>query len=65
MVHLGFAFYDEHGQCIIPEEQLPNILNFDETCLSTDGSEGRRGGASGDRPSRSKVSDDWEGDEQR
>jgi hypothetical protein len=44
LVHLGFAFYDEHGQCIIPDEQLPNIINFDETCLSTDGSEGRRGG---------------------
>ena len=39
LVHLVFAFYDEHGQCIIPDEQLQNILNFNETCLSTDGSE--------------------------
>ena len=44
LVDLGFAFHDEHGQCIIPDDQLRNILNFDESCLSLDGSEGRRGG---------------------
>ena len=44
LVDLGFAFYDEDGKCVIPDEQLCNILNFDETCLSADGSEGRRGG---------------------
>jgi hypothetical protein len=44
LVDLGFAFYDEHGECIISDEQMQNILNFDETCLSVDGSEGRRGG---------------------
>ncbi len=36
LINLGFAFYDEHGEC--------NIINFDKTCLSLDGSEGRRGG---------------------
>ena len=44
MVNLGFTFNDKHGECIIPDEQIRNILNFDETCLSLDGSEGRRGG---------------------
>jgi hypothetical protein len=34
LVHLRFAFYDEHGQCIIPNEQLQNILDFNETCLT-------------------------------
>jgi len=44
LVDLGFAFYDERGECIVPDEQIRNIINFDETCLSLDGSEGRRGG---------------------
>ncbi len=44
MVDLGFAFNDKRGECIVPDEQIRNIINFDETCLSLDGSEGRRGG---------------------
>ena len=35
-VELGFAFYNEQGQCIIPDEMLPYILNFNETCLTAD-----------------------------
>jgi hypothetical protein len=65
LVNLGFAFYDKCGECIVPNEQIWNIINFDENCLSLDGSEGRRRGASRDHPSRSKVSDDREGDQQR
>jgi hypothetical protein len=44
LVDLGFAFYDKDGQCIILDEQIQNIINFDKACLSLDGSEGRRGG---------------------
>jgi hypothetical protein len=44
LVELGFAFYGKDGKVVIPDEQLPNIINFDETCLTADGSEGRRGG---------------------
>ena len=44
LVELGFAHYDEHGGVVIPEDQLHRILNFDETCLSHDGSNGARGG---------------------
>ena len=44
MVDLGFAFYDKRGECIISNEQIRDIINFDETCLSLDGSEGRRRG---------------------
>ncbi len=44
LVELGFAFHDERGQCIIPGEQLQLIINFNETCLSADGREGRKGG---------------------
>ena len=44
LVELGFASYDKRGQCVIPDNQLRFIINFDETCLSADGSEGRRGG---------------------
>jgi len=44
LVELGFAYYDEDEHLIIPDEMLANIINFDETCLSADGSEGRRGG---------------------
>ena len=32
------------GERLIPEHQLKNILNFDETCLSLDGSTLKRGG---------------------
>ncbi len=39
LVNLGFALYDKHGECIIPDEQIRNIINFDETCLSLDGSD--------------------------
>jgi hypothetical protein len=44
LVELGFATRDADGKIAIPAEQLYNIINFDETCLSVDGSEGRRGG---------------------
>jgi hypothetical protein len=44
LVDLGFAFYNKDGQCVIPDEQLCNIGDFDETCLSADGSKGKRGG---------------------
>ena len=40
LVELGFATRDADGKI----EQLYSILNFDETCLSVDGSKGRRGG---------------------
>jgi hypothetical protein len=40
LVELGFATRDADGKI----EQLYSILNFDESCLSVDGSEGRRGG---------------------
>ena len=43
LVELGFAFYNKDGECIIPDEMLPYIINFDATCLSADGSKGRRG----------------------
>jgi hypothetical protein len=44
LVDLGIAFYDKDRQCVIPNKQLCNIVNFDETCLSADGSKGKRGG---------------------
>lgn len=44
LVELGFATRDASDSVVIPEEQLKNIVNFDETCLSLDGSEGNRGG---------------------
>ena len=44
LVELGFATSEADGKNTIPAEQLYNIINFDETCLSVDGSEGRRGG---------------------
>jgi len=44
LVDLGFASRGADGTVTIPEEQLYYIINFDETCLSLDGSEGRRGG---------------------
>jgi hypothetical protein len=43
LVELGFAHHNEHGEVIIPDDQLHRILNFDETCLSHDGSNGARG----------------------
>ena len=44
LVELGMAVRDEiSGKVVIPEEQLSNIGNFDETCLSLDGSIGRMG----------------------
>ena len=33
LVKLRFTFYNECGQCIIPDGQLILIINFDETCL--------------------------------
>jgi hypothetical protein len=45
LVELGFAYRNPiTGQVCIPKEQLRNILNFDETCLSLDGSTTKRGG---------------------
>jgi hypothetical protein len=45
LLELGFAYKDElTGKIKIKSEQLKNILNLDETCLSLDGSEGQRGG---------------------
>ena len=42
---LCFGFHDEGtNDFIIPEEQLRRIINLDESCLSLDGSSGRRGG---------------------
>ena len=45
LVNLCFAFEDNDGNVIIPDEQLRGSSStFDEMCLSIDGSEGRRGG---------------------
>ena len=44
LVELGFATRDEDGTVRIPNEQLPFIINFDETCLSLDGVSGNKGG---------------------
>ena len=44
LVELGFVHHDAEGNVIIPPNQLSRILNFDETCLSHDGSQGSRGG---------------------
>lgn len=45
LVQLGTAIKDPiSGKVSIPEEQLTNIGNFDETCLSLDGSNNNRGG---------------------
>ena len=44
LVELGFATGGGNGKVTISAEQLYFIINFDETCLSVDGSKGRRGG---------------------
>jgi hypothetical protein len=44
LVDLGFATKNNDGKVSIIPVQLCNIINFDETCLSLDGTEGRRGG---------------------
>ena len=46
LVDLGFATWrsEEGGEIDIPIEQLARIMNFDETCLSHDGSANNRGG---------------------
>ena len=44
LIELGFATADEMGHTVIPEEQLNNIVNINETCLSFDGSHGNQGG---------------------
>ena len=44
LIELGFATADEMGHAVIPEEQLNNIVNINETCLSLDGSQGNQGG---------------------
>ena len=44
-MELGFAYYDPiTNKVCIPEEQLRNILNFDKTCMSLDGSTQNLGG---------------------
>jgi hypothetical protein len=44
LVKYGFATIKEDGSLHITEEMKARILNFDETCLSLDGSNGNRGG---------------------
>ena len=44
LFELGFAEKDASGNTFVPEKQLHRIGNFDETCLSLDGSNGSRGG---------------------
>lgn len=46
LVELGFATWvdDVGGEIDIPPDQLVRILNFDETCLTLDGSSCSRGG---------------------
>jgi hypothetical protein len=45
LVELGKAVRDPiSSKVLIPEEQFKNIGNFDETCLSLDGSNNNRGG---------------------
>ncbi len=44
LVGLSFATMQANGKITISAEQLYFIINFDETCLSVDGSKGRRGG---------------------
>ena len=41
---LGFAHRNDDCDLVVPPDQLARILNFDETCLSLDGSKGNRGG---------------------
>ncbi len=44
LVELVFVTRDANGKVTISPEQLYFIINFDEMCLSVDGSKGRRGG---------------------
>jgi hypothetical protein len=44
LIDLGLMEDDGSGKFTIPDHQLRNILNFDETCLSLDGSSINRGG---------------------
>ena len=44
LLDMGFLEYDDDNKPYIPNAQLRNILNFDETCLSLDGSSINRGG---------------------
>jgi hypothetical protein len=44
LLDLGLLEQDESGKLNIPKAQLRNILNFDKTCLSLDGSSINRGG---------------------
>ena len=43
LLELGFAEKVD-GIIVIPQEQLKNIINFDETCICLDGSKNVRGG---------------------
>ncbi len=44
MVDLGSAIRNDNGTVTIPDKMLHFILNFNETCLSVDGTQERRGG---------------------
>jgi hypothetical protein len=45
LIELGTALIDPStNKPYIPKEQLSNICNFDETCLSLDGSNSNHGG---------------------
>jgi hypothetical protein len=44
LVELGFAMRGGERKVTISAEQKCFIINFDETCISVDGSKGRRGG---------------------
>ena len=44
LIELGFASVDSDGKTFIPKEQLSNIVNVDETCLSLDSSMACEGG---------------------
>jgi hypothetical protein len=44
LVELGFGMRGDDGKVKFPEDRLRFIINFDETCLLLDGTEGRRGG---------------------
>ena len=44
LIKLGFAKKNKDGEIEISASQLQRIINLDETCLSLDGNQGRRGG---------------------
>ena len=44
LIELGFVTTYKKCHAVIPKEQLNNIVNIHETCLSLDGSQGNQGG---------------------